>query len=405
MKIGILRESKVPVDTRVALTPDQCKTIMAEFTDVSIVVQPSAFRCFHDVAYIKSGVQVTEDLTDCDILLGIKEVAPETLIPGKTYIIFSHTSKKQIHNRKLLQAILGKEITLIDYELLTDTKGVRLIGFGRWAGLIGSYHGIRALCMKAGLYELPLPQACHNLDGIIKVASACSLPSVRIAITGDGRVAGGAEEMMAAFGIKKITVEDYMQKGNLVHPVYVQLDPEKYNKRNDEGPFDLKHFFSSPQLYSSNFLRFCSLTDLLIVAAYWDPRAPLLFTAEQITQPDFRINVIADITCDLHGSIPSTVKTTTLSDPYYDYDPVSGNARLPFSVKNGITVMSIDNLPNGLPCEASSDFGHNIMKSILPLLLLGDPEKVLERATITKKGQLTPLFTYLYSWASDKETV
>src|SRR5512133_535011 len=299
MKIGILRETKFPVDTRVPLTPEQCRNVQQQFQYINIIIQPSELRCFSDDSYKAAGIPVQEDLSGCDIIMGIKEVTPESLIPDKTYIFFSHTSKKQPHNKKLLQAIVQKGITLIDYELLTDSKGIRIIGFGRWAGLIGSYHGIRAFCMKTGLIELPLPQNFKSLDEMIRVAEETKLPSLRIAITGDGRVAGGAEEMMSAFHIRKVTVNDYLQEISFDTPVYVQLDPEKYNKRHDEGPFDLNHFFSNPQLYSSNFLRFCNNTDVLIMASYWDPRAPLLFSRDQIAADDFKINVIADITCDM----------------------------------------------------------------------------------------------------------
>jgi alanine dehydrogenase len=404
MKIGILRETKLPVDTRVPLTPEQCRTVQLELQNVSIIVQPSELRCYPDDSYKHAGIPVQEDLSGCDIIMGIKEVTPESLIPDKTYIFFSHTSKKQPHNKKLLQAIVQKGITLIDYELLTDSKGIRIIGFGRWAGLIGAYHGIRAFCMRTGLFELPLPQNFKSLDDMLKVADATNLPAIRIAVTGDGRVAGGAEEMMSAFRVRKVTVNDYLQNIRFETPVYVQLDPEKYNKRKDEVPFDLKHFFSNPQLYTSNFLRFCNTTDMLIMASYWDPRAPMLFTTDQMTGDNFRINVIADITCDMNGSIPSTVKTTTFKDPYYDYNPFTNEADPAFSGEKNITVMAIDNLPNGLPRESSSDFGFYIMKNILQLIV-NDPEKILERATIAKGGRLTPLYSYLNSWLNDKQTL
>ncbi|HLO58492.1 MAG TPA: NAD(P)-dependent oxidoreductase [Bacteroidales bacterium] len=400
MKIGILRETKTPVDTRVPLTPQQCKMVQEEFPGIAVIVQPSLQRCFPDELYRQAGISVNEDLSDCDILFGVKEVKTDELLAGKTYCIFSHTAKKQEHNRKLLKAIIEKKISLIDYELLTDVKGIRIIGFGRWAGLVGAYHGIRAYGIRLGMNPLPLPHEIGSLQTMMQLAAGYSLPHGKIALTGDGRVAGGAEEMLNAFAVRKISVDEFLEHRIYEQPVYVQLDPEKYNKHRNNPEFDLKHFFQNPHEYKSDFQRFCSLTDILIMAAYWDPRAPLLFEKELMLNDDFRIRVIADITCDLNGSVPSTIQTTRFEDPYYDYNPVTGSAELPFLSKDNITVMAIDNLPNGLPREASTDFGHNIMKSVLPLLSGNDPEKILERATITRNGNLTQLFNYLDPWVN-----
>jgi saccharopine dehydrogenase (NAD+, L-lysine-forming) len=404
MKIGIVRETKIPFDTRVPLTPPQCSIVQEEFKGIRIYVQPSTHRCFTDESYNNAGITVQENLNECDLLLGVKEVRIETLIPDKTYLFFSHTTKKQEHNRKLLSEIIKNRITLIDYEMLTDLKGIRIIGFGRWAGLLGAYHGIRAMAIKHGYGKLQLPGDFSSLKNMMNAGTAFHLPPVKIAVTGDGRVAGGAEEMMSAFGIQKIRVEDYLQNKVLQEPVYAQLDPEKYNKTKSGDTFELKHFFNNPHLYESDFLRFCDRTDLLIMAAFWDPRAPLLFTADQMRKENFKISVIADITCDLNGSIPSTVRTTTFEDPYYDFNPLNGLTEEPFSKNRNITVMAIDNLPNGLPREASDDFGHSIIKNILPLIIRHDPEKTLDRATITKKGLLTPAYSYLASWVDQSDT-
>jgi alanine dehydrogenase len=401
MKIGVLRETKFPVDTRVALTPKQCKTI-GELPDMQVYVQPSAFRCFTNAVYEKEGVVLKENLDDCDVLIGIKEVAIEKLIPGKTYLFFSHTIKKQEHNKRLLKEILKRNIRLIDYEMLTDSRGIRIIGFGRWAGLIGAYHGLRAICKQRNTADLPLPQDCQDLIVMMKQSISADPGSIRMVITGDGRVASGAEEMMAAFGIQKVTLDDYLGK-KFAHPVYLQLDPEKYNKRKDGGIFTLSHFFSHPELYESNFARFCDKTDLLIMAAYWDPKAPMLFTREQMKEKDFKIKVIADISCDLHGSVPSTIKTTTFDDPYYDFNPLTGTVEPPFSGNSNITVMAIDNLPCGLPRESSADFGQHLIRSVLPLFSGNDPENTIERATIAKNGKLTENYWYLNDWVNQQE--
>lgn len=403
MKIGILRETKAPTDNRAPLTPKQCKLITEEFTGTQVFVQPGNNRCFTDQEYTNEGIEVTHDLRDCDVLMGVKEVDPVRLIPGKTYFFFSHTIKKQSHNKELLKAVLDKRIRLIDYETLTDSKGVRIIGFGRWAGLVGTYTGIRAMCIRQNLCVLPNPQTYSGLEEMMKTASSVALPPLRIAMTGDGRAAGGSEEMMNAFGITKVTVEDYLHHADFVTPIYVQLDPEKYNRRKSGENFELQHFFRKPAEYESHFGRFCDKTDLLIMAAYWDPGAPILFTPEQMRDSSFSIRVIADITCDLNGSIPSTIRTTTFQDPYYDYYRFTGKEEPAFSNRDNITVMAIDHLPCGLPKEASMDFGHNLIKNVLPLLLFGDNENIIQRATIAKDGKLTSNYTYLTEWVNQPD--
>lgn len=402
MLIGLLRETKVPADSRVPMSPAQCRQAEDEFIDLKFLVQPSGDRCFSDDDYLQEGISVSEDLSSCDVLMGVKEVKPEKLIPGKTYFFFSHTIKKQSHNRLLLKEVLAKKIRLIDYEVLTDSKGVRIIGFGRWAGMVGTYNGIRALCLRSDDHSLMPPQECPGYDFLAKQASSIRLPNVKIALTGDGRVAGGAEEMLSVFGVRKVTVEEFLEKEYASSPVYVQLDPSLYNQSKLRTRFNLKHFFLHPETYKSNFVRFSPRTDLLIMAAYWDPRAPMLMTAEDMRKPDFRISVIADITCDIGGSVPSTLRTTTFGNPYFDYNPLTEKEEEPFSNLHNITVMSIDNLPCGLPRESSTDFGFNIIKSIIPLLLGDDQEEVLQRATITREGELTGHFRYLADWVNQE---
>jgi hypothetical protein len=272
-------------------------------------VQPSPSRCFADIEYSDEGIELTENLDHCDVLLGVKEVKTEYLQQNKTYFIFSHTIKKQPYNKGLLQAILKRKIRLIDYEMLTDGRGVRIIGFGRWAGLAGTYIGMRAWYLRQGNSSLIPAQKCSGLEDMMQRASANHPGNVRIALTGDGRVAGGAEEMLDAFGVRKVTTEEYLQREHFEGPVYTQLDPSKYNTHKSGKEFSLQHFFNFPNEYASNFERFCPKTDLLIMAAYWDPHAPVLFTAGGMRKAGFNIRVIADITCDIMGSVPSSIRT------------------------------------------------------------------------------------------------
>ncbi len=403
MKIGILQETKIPPDHRVPFSPEQCKMIEEKFPGTEVFVEPGNNRCFTDKQYTDRGIKVKSDLSDCDILMGVKEVDPVRLIPGKTYLFFSHTIKKQSHNKHLLKAVLDKCIRLIDYETLTDSKGMRIIGFGRWAGIVGTYTGIRAMCIRQNFCVLPHPEDCSGLEEMLYQASTKALPPFRIALTGDGRVASGAVEMMKAFGITKVTVENYMSITDYIQPVYVQLDPEKYNQNKLGKTFDLQHFFNNPGEYKSSFGRFCDNTDILVMAAFWDPKAPVLFTPDQMKDSSFRIRVVADITCDLKGSVPSTIRTTNFREPYYDFNPITGKEEAPFSNPGNITVMAIDNLPCGLPVEASVDFGQNLMENVLPLLLAGDNDNIIARATIAREGKLTAKYNYLADWVNQPD--
>jgi saccharopine dehydrogenase (NAD+, L-lysine forming) len=400
MNIGILRETKTPADSRVPFSPAQCRQVEDEYPGIKIFVQPSPARCFTDREYADEGIELTESLDNCDVLLGVKEVKSKYLLRNKTYFIFSHTIKKQSYNKELLQTILEKKIRLVDYEMLTDGKGVRIIGFGRWAGLAGTYIGLRAWFIRQGNNSLVSVQDCNGLEDMMQRASANHPGQVRIALTGDGRVAGGAEEMLNVFGVRKVTLDEYLQRDYFDGPVYTQLDPSKYNVHKSGKEFSLQNFFSSPQDYTSNFARFCPKTDLLIMAAYWDPHAPVLFTAADMRNPDFNIRVIADITCDIMGSVPSSLRTTTFAEPYYDYSRTLEREEKPFSDPGNVTMMTIDNLPCGLPKEASIDFGHHIVKNIIPLLLGEDSENIIERATIARDGRLTDRYSYLQEWVN-----
>ena len=395
MKIGIIREGKVPPDKRVPFTPEQCRHIVDHMPKTGIVVQPSPIRCFSDEEYRKLGIPLREDLSDCDVLMGVKEVPLKELIAGKTYFFFSHTIKKQPHNRELLREVIRKGIRLVDYEVLTDRSGMRIIGFGRFAGVVGAYNGFRAWGLRHRLWELKPAWQCRNMEELMAELSQVKLPPLRIAVTGGGRVAGGVMELMDAAGIHQLAPDEYLSGGKSHHPVFVRLDPGDYNEHKEGRPFDLLHFFNHPTEYRGTFRRFLPHTDLLIGAAFWDPKAPVLFSPEDTRHPHFRIRTIADITCDIDGSIPTTRRASSIADPFYDIHPGSYDIHPPFSGEDHITVMAVDNLPCELPVDASQDFGKNLMEKVLPSLLGNDPDQIIERASITRDGRLTEKFAYL----------
>ena len=398
LRIGIIKEGKIPVDKRVPLTPKKCVEALQEFPEMEIIKQSSDICSFSDEEYAELGIQVQQDLSDCDVLMGVKEVPVDQLIPNKTYFFFSHTIKKQPHNAKLLRAILDKGITLIDYETLTTKDGQRVVAFGRYAGIVGAYNGILTYGKKHKLFDLKPAYLCHEMEDMQEEYFKVKLPPIKIAITGGGRVAGGAMEVLDKMGIKKVSVFDYLYK-QFNQPVYAQLHSGDYNTRPDVEVWDSPDFYENPELYQSTFRKFTRVTDLLLACAYWNPKAPRLFTEEDTRQPDFNIDTIADITCDVDGSIPTTKRSTSIPAPAFDYNPATGELEEPYSRKTNITVMAVDNLPCELPRNASRDFGRHLIDNVFPHLFNGDKDGVLERGTITKNGKLTERYSYLQDYA------
>ncbi len=399
-KIGLIREGKVPVDKRVPLSPTQAAELERLF-DVKVVVQPSAIRCFKDNEYKSLGIEVVEDVTDCDILLGVKEVPMPDLIPNKTYFFFSHTSKEQPYNQKLLQTIIKKKIRLIDYEGLTDANGIRVVAFGRYAGIVGAYNGIMTFGKRFNLFNLRPANSCYDLDDLKTEYSKVKLPPIKIILTGRGRVSKGAEEVLKGMNIKKVTPQQFLSE-KFDYPVYAQIHSDEYNKTKDGSPFDIKAFHANPKDFEGDFFKYAKEADLLIAGAFWSPDAPILFTREEATKPDFNIKVIADITCDIEGSIPSTLRPSTIAEPVYDYSAKEGIEKPVFSDDANITVMAVDNLPCELPINASNDFGEQLINNVLPHLFLGDKESVIKKATITKNGELTKKYSYLQNFLDGK---
>lgn len=394
MKIGIIRENKVPIDKRAPFSPEQCKQIKQIFPNIEIVVQPSEVRCFQNTEYASAGIPVQEDISDCDILFGVKEVPVEALIPNKTYFFFSHTIKKQAHNRKLLQAMLEKNIRMVDYETLTDQKGIRVVAFGRYAGLVGAYNGIIAYGRRSKSFEIKPAHQCFDLQEMFGQLSTVKLPAIKIAITGNGRVANGAMEVLDFMKIRKVSPQEYIEQ-TFQEAVYTVLDSQNYHASKNGEAFDTPTFFKYPEKFVGTFSRYYPHTDMLIAAAFWDPQAPVLFTPAETRRKDFRIKVIADITCDINGSIPTTQRASTIAEPLYDYNPQTENIEMPLSNPQNITVMAIDNLPCEVPRDSSESFGKDLISKVLPHLFGNDSEEVISRATICLAGELTEKYLYL----------
>lgn len=397
IKIGVLREEKVPVDMRVPLTPLICTDLLKEYPQLEIYVQPSKIRCYHDDEYTAFGVPLKEDLSDCDILMGVKEVPYDKLIPNKKHFFFSHTIKKQPHNQKLMKALISKQIEMIDYETLTDKNHNRIIGFGRYAGVVGAYNGILGYGLKYDLFRLKPAHKCRDRAEMEEELKRVKLPNIKIALTGGGRVANGAIETLSYLRIRKVTPEEFLMT-SFREPVYCQLNPRDYVEREGDHNFDLHDFFQHPEHFESRFVPYTKETDLYISAHYWDPRSPKMFTTGDIKANDFHISVIADITCDIDGSVPTTIRSTTIDKPFYGYNMKTDKEDLPFT-KDTICIMAVDNLPCELPRDSSDDFGKDLTERVIPYLLGDDKDGVIERATICKNGKLTEHFNYLEDYA------
>lgn len=397
--IGLIREGKIPADNRVSLTPAQCKWIQKNAPDVRIVVQSSPDRCFSDKEYQLAGVEVNDEIWDCDILLGIKEVPVEQLIPGKTYLFFSHTKKKQPHNQKLLQSILEKNIRLIDYECLEHEDGQRIIGFGFFAGVVGAHNGMMAYGKRTGLYNLERVYKQRSFRELIHNYFGLRLPNVKIAVTGSGRVAHGILEIMNLMGIHEVEPDDYLAR-RFSYPVYTQLKGSELYQHKETRKYSRMEFHEHPELYQCKFLPYAAQTDILMNGVYWDVNVPRLFEKEDVKVDNFIIQTIADITDDVNGSVPINIGDQTIEDPVYGIDRITLEKKEPYHT-NSIDIMAVGNLPNELPRDASRYFGEQLIKYVLEDLVRNGSD-IIERATLARDGKLTKPFEYLEDYAGVK---
>ncbi|MGB1247603.1 MAG: NAD(P)-dependent oxidoreductase [Chitinophagales bacterium] len=400
MKIGIIRETKTPPDSRVPLTPLQCKNLLAEYNNLDIVIQSSTGRCYKDEEYKAQGIVFQEDMNDCDVLMGVKEVKKSTLIADKTYFFFSHTIKAQPYNRDLLQLVLEKNIQLIDYETICNEKGSRVIAFGRWAGIVGAHNGILTWGRRTGNFELKTMNQCHDFAEAKSLYNNLPLGNPKIVLTGTGRVSNGSAEVLDEMGIRKINAEDFLTK-KYDEAVYCQLKTNQLFAKGENNDFD-SEFYNNPTDYHSIFAPYTQVADIMINGIYWDNKAPAFFSKEDMKKDDFTIKVIADITCDIapEASIPATLKASTIPDPIFGYNVQEENECYPH--KDGVVdMMTVDNLPNELPRDASEDFGRQFSTYVLPELIKENSE-MIHKASITKNGKLNEPYLYLTDYVNGK---
>jgi alanine dehydrogenase len=396
-KIGLIRETKIPADNRVAFTPAQCKWIHMHSSDVKVIVQSSPDRCYSDREYISAGVTVQDDVSDCDILFGIKEIKKETLIPGKTYLFFSHTKKMQPYNQQLFKTILDKNITLIDYECLEHEDGQRILGFGFFAGIVGAHNGMMAYGKRSGAFELERVYKQKSLRELIHTYFGIKLPPLKVVVTGSGRVAHGILEIMNLLEVIEVEPSEYLSR-NFPYPVFTQLKGAGLYAPADGSAYDREKFHSDPTKFRCLFEPYSKVSDILMNGVYWDNDVPRLFETQDISRADFKITTIADITNDKNGSVPVNKGDSTITDPVYGVSRTTFEKTAPY-LEGSIDIMSVGNLPNELPRDASRYFGQQLIKHVLADLVGGGSE-MIERATMVKKGQITDRYLYMQDYAA-----
>jgi len=396
IRIGLIRETKIPADNRVALIPSQCKWLQKNFAELRILIQPSIDRCYNNKEYEMAGVEVTEDLSGCDFLFGIKEVQSDKLIPGKKYLFFSHTRKMQPYNRKLFREILEKKITLIDYECMEHDDGQRILGFGFFAGIVGAHNGMMAYGNRTKKYELSRVYKQPNFRQLIHGYFGIRLPNIKVVITGSGRVAHGLLEVMNLLGIIEVEPDEYLAR-NFSYPVFTQLKGANLYRHKENRTYQREDFHKDPSSYECLFKPYADNSDILLNGIYWDPRMPRLFEWAHLLSPDFRIQTIADITDDKDGSVPCNLGDGTMEEPVYGVNKKTRARTAPY-LEESIDIMAVGNLPNELPRDASRYFGEQLIKYVLEdLFKEGSP--VIHRATMVRDGLITEEYEYLKAYA------
>ncbi|MGB3150974.1 MAG: alanine dehydrogenase [Maribacter sp.] len=400
MKFGIIRERKNPPDKRVVLSPKACQKVLNTFPKAEIIVEHSPIRAYADDAYKALGISVADEMNDCEVLLGVKEVPIDELIPNKKYFFFSHTIKKQPYNRKLLKAILEKNIEMFDHEVITNQNEERLVAFGRYAGIVGAYNGFRAYGLKFNLFQLPKAETLTDQKALMAELKKLQLSNIKVLLTGRGRVGNGSREMLDGMGMRRVNVGEYLNE-TFKEPVYCQIDAGEYNRRKDGARGNKADFFTNPGQYKSNFFRFAKVTDYYIAGHFYGQGAPYLFTREDAKQPDFKIKVVADVSCDIDGPVASTVRPSTIAEPIYGYDPLT-ESETDYRNPDAIAVMAVDNLPCELPRDASLGFGEAFLKNVIPAFFNDDKDGLLKRARMTINGKLTKRYSYLQDYVDGK---
>lgn len=393
MKIALLKERKASGDARVLFSPKQLAEITQQYPQHQFTVESSNTRAFTDSEYRNYGIEVTQNLNDTDVLLGIKEVPLPALIPHKTYFFFSHTTKMQPHNKTYLEGLKKSQITFYDYENFTDDNSKRLISFGKNAGLIGAYQSMRTYGLKNKLFTLPSPSNLQSFTELYTHIQNIHLPPIKIVVTGTGNVGSGINEFLKKIGVQKVTPNDFLSK-KFTNPVFTQLSKKDYLLHKETNTYTESDFIAHPNRYKSTFVKFAQLAELFIGGHYHHTGMPFFFTKDDIQNTNFKINTIGDISCDVHTPIPTCLRPSTPNDPIYGYNKFS-ESECNYLNEDSIAIMAVDNLPCELPRETSTDFGNQFKAHILDDLMTDLESSLLTKACVLKNGEFTKRYGYL----------
>lgn len=385
------------MDRRAVLSPAQCAQLLSEYPDLRILVEPSDIRIFPDEAYSQAGCTLTHDLRSAEWLLGVKEVPIDHLADGQTMFFFSHTYKRQPYNRGLLKACVERHVRLIDWELIVS-GGKRVIGFGVYAGLVGTYEGLRGYRIQAGLSPIRPAKDLGRVALLKEELAHAEWPSdLRVVMTGAGRVGQGSLDMIEATGMQAMTPDAFLsdrQRGG-----YTMLTAADYVAHREGKPYDRIEFYAHPERYQNAFLPYAHVADIFIPGHYWKEGSPEFFTREDAQHPDFSIKFIGDVSCDIAGPIASTIRPSTADAPFYGWDIATGE-ECAMGTPRSIGVLAVDNLPSQVPADATEGFGEAFVQSVLQPHLRGEASDMLWAATESYHGKLSEHFEHLAGYIS-----
>lgn len=394
--IGILKESKAK-EHRVPLTPADAQLLLENYPNLLIKAEPSEKRVYTNRQYTNVGVKITDNLLDCNLLLGLKEVDIQKVIPGKTYLFFAHVAKMQHRKKSYFKQLASKKITLVDYEYLTNKNEKRIAAFGYWAGIAGLYNAFYALGKRYKTFELPLVSSFSSFNALFNKLNNLVLPPVKIIITGAGNSAKGVSDTLKKLGIKGVSQSAFLNK-SFNFPVYCILSPRQFLVQKDGLPYSKADFKANRDQYISIFHQYAEVADLYFACHYWENNMPLLLTNNHLASKESRLKIVADISCDINGPIACTLKESTIENPFYDFNPLTQNIEPAFSSPDNINVMAVGNLPTMLPFDSSNYFSDVLTKKILPHFISEKDCEIIENATLLKNGQLTCAFNDLYDY-------
>jgi len=423
--LGIRREDKNEWERRVSIIPEHAGRLM-QTAGLRIMVQPSALRVFQDHEYAQVGGVIKEELDDCEVILNVKEVPPEKILADKVYLLFSHTIKGQPHNLAMLRRFMEQRCTLIDYECITDDQGKRLVFFGRYAGLAGMLETLRGLGLRWRLQGQSTPllelKPAYEYDSLESAESAVHSIGERISshgggpfrtapvlfgFSGYGQVSRGAQEIFDLLPVRTLAPQELdaaVPYAGFYKTVFTEEDMVEPCRPG--AVFSLNEYYQRPKNYCSRFQSYLPFLTVLVNGIYWDKRYPRLVSKkglrELAQQGPLRLQIIGDISCDIHGSIECTERITTPENPFLTWQPLTGAWHIGLST-DGVSILAVDHLPAELPRAASIGFSQALWPLLsglatvdlhAPLAQCGLPEP-LQRATILHNGVLTSGFQYL----------